>query len=151
MALLLARRLNAGRYLPAVRRPRLHVRAAGGVILHEGRAAIVHRPKYDDWSLPKGKLEAEETWEAAARREVLEETGIPCRLVAEVGSARYLDRHGRPKTVRYWAMEPEGSVAFRANKEVDELRWATADEAAGLLTHPRDCEIVRRAFAGGGE
>jgi 8-oxo-dGTP diphosphatase len=149
--LLLARRRQAGRYLPAVQRPRLHVRAAGGVILREGRVALVHRPKYDDWSLPKGKLDPGEGWEEAALREVLEETGIACRLGAEVGSARYLDRHGRPKTVRYWAMEPAGPSEFRVNSEVDELRWASPAEAAALLTHPRDREIVEQAFAARGE
>jgi 8-oxo-dGTP diphosphatase len=130
-----------------VRRPRLHVRAAGGVILRDGLAAVVHRPKYDDWSLPKGKLEPGESWEAAARREVLEETGIACRLVAEIGSVRYADRHGRPKTARYWTMEPEGATEFRANAEVDELRWVSAAQAAELLSYPRDRDIVARAFA----
>ena len=84
-------------------------------MLRDGRVAVVHRPKYDDWSLPKGKLDPGEAWEAAALREVLEETGIACRLGPELGAARYLDRHGRPKTVRYWAMEPRGPVEFRAN------------------------------------
>jgi 8-oxo-dGTP diphosphatase len=149
--LLLARRRNAGRYLPAVRPPRLHVRAAGGVIVRDGRVALVHRPKYDDWSLPKGKLDAGEGWEEAALREVLEETGIACRLRAEIGSARYLDRKGRPKTVRYWAMEPDGPGEFRVNSEVDELRWVSAAEAAALLSYPRDRDIVERAFAALGE
>jgi len=134
-----------------VRRPRLHVRAAGGVILRDGRVALVHRPKYDDWSLPKGKLEPDEAWEQAARREVLEETGIACRLGTDLGTVRYLDRHGRPKTVRYWAMEPEGPAEFRANAEVDELRWASAGEAASLLSRDRDRDVVRRAFAARGE
>jgi 8-oxo-dGTP diphosphatase len=127
------------------------VRAAGGVILHDGRAALIHRPKYDDWSLPKGKLEPGEDWEEAARREVLEETGIPCRLGAELGTVRYADRHGRPKTVRYWTMEPEGPLDFRANDEVDDLRWASAAEAAALLSYPRDRDMVGRAFAGGAD
>ena len=117
------------------------------MIIHDGRAALIHRPKYDDWSLPKGKLEPGEDWEEAARREVLEETGIACRLRAELGSVRYADRHGRPKTVRYWAMEPEGPLDFRANPEVDELRWASAAEAASLLSYPRDRDMVGRAFA----
>ena len=117
----------------------------------EGRVAIVHRPKYDDWSLPKGKLDAGEGWEAAALREVLEETGIACRLGPEVGAARYLDRHGRPKTVRYWAMEPEGRAEFRANREVDELRWVSPAEAGALLSYPRDRDIVERALAARGE
>ena len=77
------------------------VRAAGGVVERDGRVAVVHRPKYDDWSLPKGKLEDDESFEAAALREVREETGLACTLGAELGSTRYRDPKGRPKVVRY--------------------------------------------------
>src|SRR6058998_3412885 len=100
------------------------IRAAGGVVVHDGRVAVVHRPKYDDWSLPKGKLDPGETSEAAALREVEEETGIRCSLGDELPPVTYADRHGRAKVVRYWAMEPV-SGEFVANAEVDEVRWVT--------------------------
>jgi 8-oxo-dGTP diphosphatase len=111
------------------------VAAAGGVVTREagGRleVAVVHRPKYDDWTHPKGKLDPGETFEQAALREVEEETGLRCRLVRELGQATYTDRHGRPKLVRYWLMEVENGE-FQANSEVDDLRWLPPVEAAEL-------------------
>jgi 8-oxo-dGTP diphosphatase len=118
------------------------VRAAGGVVRRDGRIAVVHRPRYDDWSLPKGKLDPGETWEEAALREVREETGLECELGAELSSASYHDRKGRSKLVRYWLMEPVGGE-FAPNDEVDELRWLTPAEAAALLTYPRDKELAQ--------
>jgi 8-oxo-dGTP diphosphatase len=121
------------------------VRAAGGVVVREGgEVAVVHRPKYDDWSLPKGKLDPGEGFEEAALREVEEETGMRCRLGPELGETRYTDLKGRPKLVRYWAMTPE-SGAFEPSAEVDELRWLPPEEAAGLLSHERDAELAARA------
>jgi len=118
------------------------VRAAGGVVRRDGRIAVVHRPRYDDWSLPKGKLDPGETWEEAALREVREETGLECELGDELSSTRYHDRKGRSKLVRYWLMDPvEGE--FAPNDEVDELRWLTPAEAAALLTYPRDKELAQ--------
>src|SRR6201996_6632809 len=111
------------------------VKAAGGVVRRDdGTIAVVHRPRYDDWSLPKGKLDAGETWEQAALREVQEEIGLRCRLGRELSSAHYTDRKGRPKTVRYWVMEIDGGE-FEPNDEVDEMRWASPDEARALLTY----------------
>ena len=69
------------------------------------RVALVHRPKYDDWALPKGKLDEGESWEDAAVREVREETGLRCALREELSSVEYTDPKGRPKTVRYWRMD----------------------------------------------
>jgi 8-oxo-dGTP diphosphatase len=123
---------------------RRHVRAAGGVLVRDGQVALVHRPKYDDWSLPKGKLEEGETWEDAALREVWEETGIRAALREELSPVEYTDPKGRPKTVRYWRMEPlEGE--FAPNSEIDELRWMPADEAARCLTYDHDRELVLMA------
>ena len=118
------------------------VKAAGGVVRRDGRIAVVHRPRYDDWSLPKGKLDPGETWEEAALREVREETGLECSLGEELSSTSYLDRKGRSKLVRYWLMEPVGGE-FAPNDEVDELRWLTPAEAAALLTYPRDKELAQ--------
>jgi len=121
--------------------------AAGGVVVRDGSVALVHRPKYGDWSLPKGKLEPGEGYEEAALREVEEETGVRCRLVREVGSSRYRDPKGRDKLVRYWLMEVVGERPFEPTKEVDEVRWVPVGEATELLSHPRDREVVSEAVA----
>jgi 8-oxo-dGTP diphosphatase len=127
------------------------VRAAGGVVVRERddgggpELAVVHRPRYDDWSLPKGKLDRGESFEHAALREVEEETGMRCSLGRELDPARYRDRKGRAKLVRWWLMSPlEGS--FEPGDEVDELRWVAPDQAEGLLDYPHDRELVRSAF-----
>ncbi len=126
------------------------VEAAGGVVVRDGLVAVIHRPKYDDWSLPKGKLEAGESWEDAALREVWEETGLVCRLGEELGSPRrYVDRKGRPKTVRYWRMEVVEDPGFSVNDEVDELRWLPLEEALALLTHPSDRALLTASSSPG--
>ena len=121
------------------------VEAAGGVVLRPGEegyeVCLVHRPRYGDWTLPKGKLEPDETFEEAALREVEEETGLRCELGAELPSTHYVDGKGRPKTVRYWLMEAVGGE-FEPNDEVDELRWMTAHDAVDALTYERDRELV---------
>ena len=118
------------------------VHAAGGIIERDGLIAVVHRPRYDDWSLPKGKLDRGESWEQAALREVREETGLVCELGAELKRVRYRDLRGRPKTVRYWRMTVlEGE--FTANEEVDELRWLGRADAVALLTYRHDRELVQ--------
>jgi mutator protein MutT len=120
------------------------VRAAGGVICDDdGRVAIVYRPKYDDWTFPKGKLEPGETEEEAAVREVREETGLEVELGRELGYVEYTDPKGRPKTVHYWAMSVDGGE-FTPNREVSELRWLPLDEAPAQLSYDRDLEILRR-------
>lgn len=118
------------------------VSAAGGVILRGGCVLLVHRPVYDDWTLPKGKLEAGEAWQEAARREVEEETGLRCEVGEEVGRTHYLDSRGREKEVRYYRMEPTGEPF--AQNEVDEVRWVPLDEAPALLSYSRDVELLGR-------
>jgi 8-oxo-dGTP diphosphatase len=126
------------------------ISAAGGVLIardSEGQTKVdvIHRPKYMDWSLPKGKLEEGEGWQEAALREVEEETGYVAEPSVELPYVSYLDRKGRRKLVRYWLMEPvEGG--FEPHGEVDELRWVTPDEAEELLTYPHDQELVRKAM-----
>jgi 8-oxo-dGTP diphosphatase len=112
------------------------------VIRRDDRVAIVHRPKYDDWTFPKGKLDRGESFEEAALREVREETGFECELGEELDSTHYHDRHGRPKVVRWWEMTVVGGE-FEENDEVDELRWVTPDEARALLTYERDRGVIR--------
>jgi 8-oxo-dGTP diphosphatase len=122
------------------------VRAAGGLVLRrreDGAREIllVHRPAYDDWSFPKGKLEPGESEEDAALREVDEETGLRCRLEAELATTRYRDGRGRDKTVRYWLMTPTSGTLEPAN-EVDDARFVPLAEASELLTYARDVELL---------
>jgi 8-oxo-dGTP diphosphatase len=122
------------------------VEAAGGVVLreHDGRVEVlvVHRPRYDDWSLPKGKLEPGETPEAGALREVEEETGARCALQRPLDPSRYVDRKGRDKIVHWWVMEVLSTRPFVANDEVDEIRWLAAGDAEALLTYDADRRLV---------
>jgi 8-oxo-dGTP pyrophosphatase MutT (NUDIX family) len=123
------------------------VRAGGAVIWRHGpngqpEALLIHRPRYDDWSLPKGKAKSGESDEEAALREVEEEVGVRGELGAELASTSYRDSKGREKTVRYWAIElPEGTDPI-AGDGVDEWRWAPLDEAVDELTWDRDREVL---------
>jgi 8-oxo-dGTP diphosphatase len=124
------------------------VKAAGGLVCRAGPAgltevALVHRPTCDDWTFPKGRLERGESAEAAALREVAEETGLRCSLVEPFGCTRYVDRRGAAKTVCYWIMKVIGG-RFLPSFEVDELRWLTASEALSLLTYERDRDVLKR-------
>ncbi len=120
------------------------VQAAGGVVVRpDGRIAVIHRPRYDDWSLPKGKLEDGESFETGALREVEEETGIRGRILEELEPTEYVDRKGRDKIVRWYRMDLDGEpVAFAPNDEVDELRWLTPAEARDLLSYEHDRVLV---------
>jgi 8-oxo-dGTP pyrophosphatase MutT (NUDIX family) len=127
--------------------PTVDVRAAGGVVVRHraGQVLIllVHRPRYDDWSLPKGKAEPGERSEDTALREVEEETGLRCRLGAEVGQTRYRDSRGRDKEVRYWRMEAKRPERrFVPNDEVDEILWCSPADAHELLTYDHDRRLV---------
>ncbi len=122
------------------------IRGAGGILLRQATAAayevaLVHRPARGDWSLPKGKLDAGESYETCALREVLEETGYRCRLVSFVGFTEYRDRRGRPKVVGYWVMEVLDGE-FVVSHEVDELQWLDLEVASRILTYERDRELL---------
>ncbi|MER6916836.1 NUDIX hydrolase [Streptomyces sp. NPDC000594] len=128
------------------------VHAAGCVLWrhspHPGAGVeicLVHRPKYDDWSHPKGKLKRGEEARAGARREVLEETGTRCALGPELPTVRY-PVEGRPKEVRYWAAEATGG-GFVPNGEVDRVVWLDPHAARGRLTQERDRELVSALLA----
>jgi 8-oxo-dGTP diphosphatase len=118
------------------------IRAAGGIIVRDGRVLLVHRPEYDDWTLPKGKLHEGETWEEGALREVAEETGLRCELGEVAGDTHYVDRRGRDKQVRYFRMTSSDEPV--AQNEVDELRWVDLDTAREALSYEPDRELLRR-------
>jgi 8-oxo-dGTP pyrophosphatase MutT (NUDIX family) len=133
------------------------VRAAGGVVVFDVKGErlvlVTHRPHYDDWSIPKGKLDSGETDEQCAVREVLEETGLHVHLHEELPAANYIDHKGRPKYVRYWRMtvDPqqhgdEVLTSFVPNDEVDEVRWLPAREAQALLHYEHDRALVFHLF-----
>ena len=123
------------------------IRAAGVVLLREGpEVCVLHRPRQDDWSLPKGKLDPGESQVEAARRETIEETGSDVVLGVPLRTQKYLV-DGRPKTVHYWVgRERDGGPGFAPNKEIDELRWVSVSEALDMLTYPRDGDLVREAL-----
>ena len=122
------------------------VRAAGGIPVRDGpeglEVLVVHRPRYADWSFPKGKCLPGETDEACAVREVEEETGLECALEEELPSTSYHDSKDRPKRVRYWRMRVAGGGLVFDN-EVDDARWVSVAQAEALLSYDRDRQVVR--------
>jgi 8-oxo-(d)GTP phosphatase len=118
--------------------------AAGAVVLRKGPdVLLVHRPKYDDWSLPKGKVDPGEHVTATAVREVAEETGLRVRLGPPLRSQQYDVRNGstRSKIVRYWVGRPVGDddvSTYAPNEEIDQVVWVPVDKAKDLLTYARD-------------
>ncbi len=123
------------------------IKASGGVVVRpspDGRAEVlvIHRPHYDDWSLPKGKDDPGETAEQAALRELHEETGYRARIVTRLGDQHYTVNNGRPKTVAYFVMRPTRSDDFKENSEVDEIRWVTLEDARALLTYEYDRDLL---------
>ena len=129
------------------------VRAAGAVVVRrrngQAEVLLVHRPKYDDWSLPKGKNEPGEPDEDCAVREVEEETNLEVTLGAELLPTHYVSK-GRPKRVRYWLAETAHPERARPKHEVDEVVWLPPPEAAARLTYERDRQVLQSALGGDG-
>lgn len=124
------------------------VRAAGGIVTRvnrrgERQALLIHRPRYNDWSFPKGKCDSDdETYKQASLREVFEETGFRCELRAKLDAVEYVDRLGRPKRVQYWEMKVLDGE-FAPNDEVDRIKWLPIDKALDRLTNKRDRRLLR--------
>lgn len=121
----------------------IDVFAGGGLIWRRDDAGsiellVVHRPRYNDWSFPKGKRDAGESDLECACREVTEETGFTCEPGVELARCLYQDRRGRSKQVRYWTMTVTGVVARDVTDEVDVIRWVPLPDVLGLLTYERD-------------
>jgi 8-oxo-dGTP diphosphatase len=128
------------------------VRAAGGIVWREttegARIAVVHRARRDDWSLPKGKLEAGEGWQEAARREIAEETGCEVRLGRFAGAKLLLDR-AEPKLVLYWHARLVREGSLRSADEIDEVAWLSRRAALSRLDHESDRRLLLRALGEG--
>jgi 8-oxo-dGTP pyrophosphatase MutT (NUDIX family) len=127
------------------------VHAAGAAVWRLGphdqvEWAVIHRPRYDDWTLPKGKLDPGEDFETAAVREIQEEISISGTLGAELPPTTYTDHKGRSKVVRYWLMEAPADAPFEANDEVDRVDWLPGDGAVHALTYDRDRTVLQAAI-----
>lgn len=123
------------------------IRAAGGIVIdpnRRGRYLVVHRPKYNDWSFPKGKVANGESFRDCAVREVREETGLRCEPIEELQPVEYVTRNGNLKTVRFWIMEPR-SGHFVVNNEVDACTWIKRGQALSLLSHDYDHGVLVQA------
>lgn len=126
--------------------PKAAIWAAGGAVYRIGSGGkpeylLIHRPRYDDWSLPKGKLDKGETFGEAAKREVTEETGSKTELGLYIGTISYETTAGNEKVVRYWLLEHAGGT-FSANREVDAIQWFRRGKAIDMMTYERDPEAA---------
>jgi 8-oxo-dGTP diphosphatase len=117
--------------------------AAGGVLLEDGQVLLVYRPRYQDWSLPKGKLDDGESPREAAVREVQEETGYSVEPVRFLGAFGY-EVKGQPKVVLYWLMRPLGQGPIEDAEEVAELRWLPLADALEKLSYPLERDLLAR-------
>lgn len=124
------------------------IEAAGGVVVDldrgKPRYLLIHRPAYDDWTLPKGKLEPGESFRDAALREVKEETGLNCEVLCKLSPTQYLTPNRNVKKVRYWLMQSL-SGTFTRNDEVDSVTWLKRTQALNLLTFVHDQAVLVEA------
>lgn len=124
------------------------VEAAGAIVLRrppgkQVQVLLIHRPSYNDWSLPKGKLDPGEKFKQAALREVEEEVHLRCEIVGKrLAKVRYTDNRGRPKEVRWWRMRVVEDLGFAPNEEVDEVLWLRPADALKILTYAKDRELL---------
>ena len=129
------------------------IQAAGGLLWRDTaqgkELAVIHRPRNDDWTLPKGKLKPAETWQQAALREVREETGCPAHLGSFAGSLSYLV-NGVPKVVLFWNMGLAGACKFQPSEEVDNLVWLPVPQALKTLDYADERALVAANHAWGG-
>ena len=123
------------------------IQAAGGLIWRnisgEKKLAVIHRPKYNDWTLPKGKLNPGENWKEAALREVWEETGCKVEIDNFAGCIRYAPKNV-PKIVLFWHMKLSGDCCFQPNNEVDQLLWLTVEDALVKLQYQDEKELIAK-------
>jgi len=130
--------------------PKKVIEAAGGILWKDSpsglKLAIIHRKRYDDWSLPKGKREPGESWQETALREVLEETGCRVTLGKFIGSTAYSINGQTPKVVMFWHMKAKKDCKFIPNPEVDKLKWVSPKNALKLLDYEDERSIVRKAL-----
>ena len=134
-------------------RPITRIRAAGGIVVRRARKGpkvlLIHRPRYNDWTFPKGKVDPGETFKQAALREVEEETGYHCIAHRpRLASLQYYDGSGRSKEVRYWIMTVDKGK-FTPNKEVDEIDWVRLPKVEGKLSYSRDRRLYRAVLRSG--
>ena len=140
---------------PVILDDKIIVRGAGGILYRfrsepapgeprHPEVLLIHRPRLEDWSFPKGRLDPGETSEVCALREVAEETGYTCELSEELPTVRYMDRSGRPKEVRFWKMIPTSRIELKPNDEVDKIAWMDARDAFTKLTHKTDRLLLER-------
>ena len=130
--------------------PKKVIEAAGGILWKETpsgfKLAIIHRKRYDDWSLPKGKREPGESWQETALREVWEETGCRVTLGEFIGSASYAINGQTPKVVLFWHMMVKKDCKFIPNSEVDKLKWVSPKNALKFLNYEDERAIVSKAM-----
>lgn len=130
------------------------IKAAGAIVFYSSansdtlQIVVIHRPRYDDFSFPKGKIDPWESEQQAALREVKEETGLDCKIIKFLDTVRYLDRSGTPKEVSYFVMKeaqahnPNPQPGFEAFGEVDKVFWMSPADAEKTLSYERDRELL---------
>ncbi len=122
------------------------IMAAGGILERDGEILLVQRPRYQDWSLPKGKLDRGETPLKAALREVREETGYQAKALNFAGAFGY-EVKGAPKVVLYWMMKPLKQGPILDPEEVSEMRWVAVRKALRMMTYELERDLVKRVFS----